>query len=1055
VGVGGKLLGPGQDLIRPSAGQQQQQTWSKLIAHIATQEAEEDIATTYCRYLPIRIGEVSCAALLDSGNVWRSVISENFLTKLGLDRAHLRPIPHKSVGTAKTNSNLIILGELIKPLYINIAGLNTKMKIRPVVLEGLAMNINLSGPWMKMNNLDQIHSENAIRVMGRTVKLLTCPTAAMVTAIEVPTAKAYVIRDIQVPPQTQVFIPLRIPAVERREMPCEDGMIRGAIQFMQRTDLHPWAAGVVKCSKTGTISAGVLNTLQQPVTVKAGTYYGDYSLLCSPDEQHITPWRIATIAPQQQQQSTQPPNQGGHKTLAQKKEWLLQQFQLQSSPFLQNPADCKRAIQLLLEFWDVFSHEGEYGKTTMVQHDIVTENVVPVKCRIRPINPAMEGDLRKQMDKWREEDVIEPSTSPWSFPLLAAPKKDGSVRWCVDFRRLNDVTLKDNYPIPNMEDNLARLSRSKIFSAIDGAGAYHVVAINPRDTHKTAFSTPWGLFQFKRMPFGLCNAPATYCRLVAMVLNGIPSEMALPYLDDTAVHSQSLPDHFLALRRVLLAHRNAGLKLQPKKCHLFKASIQYLGHMITPEGLSPVKEYIDIVRNWPLPTTKTEARTFLGKCGYYRRFIPFYSALSGPWNSIMAKTTNEEEKALITHTPQLINSFEKLRKALIQAPVLAFPRFDSTEPFIPDTDWSQDHQTIGGVLSQIQDGQERVIAYGANKMSKSQRNYSANKGELCAIIHFCQKWKYYLQHRQFVLRTDHHSLKYIRSMEQPSLMTERWLETLANFNFEIKYRPGTQHCNADALSRVDHAPPIDFQFQVAAIQVPQFSPAEVRRLQAADMVLNKVRQWVKDKQQPAPLLISGFSRNEKIYAGLFNDLFLNDHDVLCRRITDDTNPVRRPFRICLPDDLQDEVIRSMHHQLGHKSADNTLARVNQFAYFPAAKKLVHSFVNTCLQCQAKKRNSRDQRHTLCSPQQGYPFQRISIDFVGPLSTSTRGNQYILSVKDTFTRWMEAFPIHSATAEETVRILEKEIICRYGIPEIIHSDQGRQFTSRLMEQVANT
>jgi hypothetical protein len=251
---------------------------------------------------------------------------------------------------------------------------------------------------------------------------------------------------------------------------------------------------------------------------------------------------------------------------------------------LSTPQEVEVAYQLLLDHIDVFSADGEFGHTSLIKHSIHTGAIVPVKSRNRPISPTMIDDLKNQVNEWLRHGVIEPSTSPWSSALVAAKKKNGKTRWCVDYRALNEATTKDAYPMPLIEENLVQLSKSRIFSSVDGSGAFHVVDLDDDAKPKTAFSTPWGLYQFKRMPFGLCNAPATYSRLMHIVLRQIPTEQALSYLDDTLVHSVDFPQHCENLRRVLVAHREAGLKLQPSKCHFFLKEVEYLGHMVSEQG---------------------------------------------------------------------------------------------------------------------------------------------------------------------------------------------------------------------------------------------------------------------------------------------------------------------------------------------------------------------------------------------------------------------------------------------------------------------------------------
>jgi hypothetical protein len=422
------------------------------------------------------------------------------------------------------------------------------------------------------------------------------------------------------------------------------------------------------------------------------------------------------------------------------------------------------------------------------------------------------------------------------------------------------VTLNDSISLPGIEDNLARLSGSSVFSGVDGAGAYHCVGVHKAVRPKTAFSTPFGLWQFKCLPFGLCNAPATYTHLVQMVLEGISYDEALPYLDDTCIHSKDLEGHYVAMREVFDAYRHTGLKIQPSKCHLFQAEIEYLGHFISKDGVSRVPKYVQVVQKWPLPKNKTETRSFLGKVGYYRRFIKDSAAIAKPWTDIVGKDENREiEKAPIVAMPTMVASYRHLKQALLTSPVLAYPQFDSKEPFILDTDWLGDANTIGGVLSQKQCGREKVIAYGAQKLSRSQQNYAPTKGELWAIVHFCRYWRYLLQHHSvpFIIRTDHQSLQYMEGMEPPSGMIMRWFDTLSNFNFLIEHRPGKKHANADALSRCAHAEepdPDDEPDEMIAMMheminvlepcVPNWDPAHICSQQLMDSDLEMIRTAV-------------------------------------------------------------------------------------------------------------------------------------------------------------------------------------------------------------------
>ena len=690
-----------------------------------------------------------------------------------------------------------------------------------------------------------------------------------------------------------------------------------------------------------------------------------------------------------------------------------------------------QAATLLLKHWHVFSFDGSFGTTKLIRHKInLRPGSRPINQRYRPINPSLEKDLRAQIDKWLKHKVIAKSQSPWNFGLVAAPKKNGKIRWCVDYRALNLITERDTHPIGNIEDNLARLSKSTVFSGIDGSGAFHVIELEEADKPKTAFATPWGSFHFLRMPFGLSGGPSTYARLVHLVLQGIPYSMALPYLDDTVIHSPTLKEHFSALDMVLAAHSKAGLKLQPDKCQLFRDNIEYLGHVVSKDGIRPMEDYLKIVRDWPIPNTRSKTRSFLGKIGYYRRFIKSFSSVARP---IIDKLNQEGPKDHDEFQPstEFITAFEDLKSRLLKAPILAYPCFQSDQPFILDTDWSQENNAIGAVLSQKQDGLERVIAYGAKRLTKSQAAYPSTKGELAAAIIFMRHWRYYLQHRKFILRIDNQALVWIRTMESPTGMQQRWLQTLANFDFSVQHRPGTSHGNADSLSRASHIQPAQPDVDISMGEIifalqeqPTWTPQFIANAQRADPDIDEILGWVRRDTKPTSKMTSSLSRIGKIYAGLYDSLSVDDNMVLRYDLHAAMPSAQSSRVVILPQPLWKDAILQAHVASAHMAALQTVQRAQRYAYFPGMLYFATNLLKQCTECQVKTGVQKDQRHTLISTVTGYPFQKLSLDFVGPLPTSHNGNKYILTVKDTFSRWLEAFPVRAATAAVVVNKLEK-------------------------------
>ena len=1125
---------PGLGPRLPSA-----QELQELISHIQhEQRTGSDTGKEYCRYLPLVVNHVACSALVDSGNVWRTAISDKFAKRLGLHQDDLRVLSQTKVRTAHEDGSMEVLGETKRPLRLLVQSSGTPLPTitcKPVVIKGLGMHMNISGPFLQKHRIDQLHSANALRFPGgHQVPLLPRADAAVT-----PEAAQFAViwpDDVKVPANCIVHTDAHVQGGEDDEKPNMEGMVAGNPELLERKGLVPWSRALVKTNDQGKLRVGLCNPTTEAILIRRGTKYGEFKKICSLEEETKFPWRVSVILPEEDpvkkeeervikalkgklqeleeaetrllatMTADRAPNkptvrdkmktiidtmvkkkEAAHgkeepvatatkslHTKAEKETWVREAFRIPENPILRTPQEQQALVDLLLSYWDAISTDGSFGHTDLVVHEIHTGNAAPIKCKSRPINPALLPDLEKQLQTNLDKEVVEPSSSPWSFPLVAAPKKSGSVRWCVDYRRLNQVTEKDAFPLPNIEDNLVNLEGAKIFSTLDGSGAFHVVDVKERDRPKTAFSTPFGLFQYKRMPFGLTNGPATYSRLVQIALRGVPPSVAIPYLDDIIVLSSSIKQHFEHLEQVLKIHREAGLKLQPAKCYLFQPQVEYLGHLVDQHGLQPLPDYLQIVKNWQLPKTRTEVRIFLGKVGYYRRFIKGYSAIAAPLTDWAGKGTPEEEKQEIPANEEFIKAFETLKEKLLTAPILAYPRFNSPEPFILDTDWCQDGNAIGGVLSQVQDGVEKVIMYGGKKLSAAQKNYAATKGELSALLYFVKNWSYYLRHRRFLLRTDHAPLAHLKTMEPQDRHTLRMLGILADYDFEVKYRPGPKHGNADALSRAPHlhqendakedvaVDNEEERYLLAMEQLnktkkpdhnfllePVYQEEELRILQADDDVLEPVRNFIMKRKFPDPLEERSYSPEIRTYLQMAKNLWIDGQGLLC--LDRFLGGVWRTL-ICLPEEAQDACIRHAHKLAGHAGVDKTLDLLTQKFFFLHMRKEVMEVLQGCKECQRKRRDRKDQRHTLVSVVDGYPFQRISIDFVGPLP-KVGSALYIFTVRDTFTKWLEAFAVPAATSKHALQKLTNDVIRRYGIPEEIHSDQGTHFTSRVFTEVA--
>ena len=447
---------------------------------------------------------------------------------------------------------------------------------------------------------------------------------------------------------------------------------------------------------------------------------------------------------------------------------------------------------LLVEFADVFSrNEDDIGRTHLTEHVIDTGDAKPIKCAPRRVPLAYAGEDRKALEQLMRRGCIRPSTSPWGAALVFVRKKDGSLRCCQDSRALNKCTVKDAFPLPRTQDCLDAVAGARIFSTMDITSAYSQIPIREQDIPKTAFVTKYGLYEHVTMPFGLCNAPMTFQRVMELALAGLQWDTCLIYLDDVIIFSRDFDEHVRRLREVLKRLREASLKLKPKKCNLFKSQVRFLGHVINEEGALPDPDNVAKLVNWPVPAKVKDVRAYLGLGNYYRRFVKGYSQLVKPLTELTCKGV------AFDWTPACQQAFEKLKSVLLSPEIMAYPSDDGD--YLLDCDACD--VSIGAVLSIVKDSRERVVAYGSRTLNRAERNYCVTDRECLAVKYFCEHYKHYLLGREFAVRTDHQALKWLFSMKEPKGRIARWIEALSPFNFSISYRPGKQHLNADAMSR--------------------------------------------------------------------------------------------------------------------------------------------------------------------------------------------------------------------------------------------------------------
>lgn len=461
-----------------------------------------------------------------------------------------------------------------------------------------------------------------------------------------------------------------------------------------------------------------------------------------------------------------------------------------------SPEQQAQLARLLIDYQDSFSKsDSDIGRTAMEVHRIPTGDAKPIRLPPRRAPMHLQADIQRQIKEMKEQGTVEDCSSAWAAPLVIVKKKDGSNRICVDYRALNQATIKDGHPLPRLDDCLDALRGAKIYTTLDMTSGYHQVEVAPEDRDKTAFVDGRGHhLRYVTMPFGLCNAPATFQRLMEKVLEGMVWDTVVVYLDDVVIFSQTIEDHMTHLKQVLDRFRQHNLKLKPRKCDLCRTQIKYLGHTVSSKGIATDPSLVERVQNWPQPTTVRKVRGFIGLANYYKAYIPDYGNLQEP----LVRLTDKGAKFI--WTPECQQAFETIKERLTTAPIMAFPNLE--DPFILDTDASD--TAIGAVLSQVQEGQERVIAYGSKVLSREERNYCVTRRELLAVVHFVDKYEYYLRGREFTIRTDHSSLRWMLNQREPRDQLARWIQKLDTYRpFNIVHRAGKHHGNADAMSRLD------------------------------------------------------------------------------------------------------------------------------------------------------------------------------------------------------------------------------------------------------------
>lgn len=681
-----------------------------------------------------------------------------------------------------------------------------------------------------------------------------------------------------------------------------------------------------------------------------------------------------------------------------------------------------RLYELLQKYRTCFATNlSELGCTTEAEMTIELHDKRPVIYRPYRMSYHEREKVREIVDELVKNDVVQESQSNYASPVLLVKKKTGEQRLCIDYRALNNKTIKDKYPLPLIEDQITNLSGNTFFITLDLASGYYQIPVASESRPLTAFVTPDGHYEFKRMPFGLANAPAVFQKMINKILGSRRFSSALAYMDDLLIPSRSIEQGFERLEEVLELLQDAGLTLKLSKCSFFDTKIEYLGYEISADGVKPSVHKIASVSDFPTPRNVHEVRQFLGLASYFRKFVQGFGVIARPLTTLLKKETNWQW----TDTEE--TAFLKLKQRLVERPLLAL-----YDPLL-DTELHTDASSLGlgGILMQWQNSPRvlKPVAYFSRQTTAEEKHMHSYELETLAVVCSLKKFRVYLLGSKFTVFTDCNALRTTLTKKDLIPRIARWWLQISEFDFEIEYRPGCRMAHVDALSRnpperttvvqKDHCTKTSAVFNIT-------SQNWLYTLQLADPELERITKILKPE-------------TDEQVKDVKKHFSVKDH-ILYRKVGDH-------LRLVVPKNARWQICKMNHDDIGHFGFSKTLDKIESQYWFPKLRRFVKKYVSACLDCAFNKDNACKARSGYLYPieKKSIPFHTLHIDHLGPFVKSKSGKMYILTIVDGFTKYVFARPVKDTKTSNVIKVLEN-IFFDFGTPSRIVSDRGTAFTS---------
>ena len=1005
--------------------------------------------------LQIRIANQNCQALVDSG-AHLSIISDSMLDK----------IPKKSVTHMKPKFSAVT----------GVGGITHSVTARVILTVNLGSHVFeqdfhvLDGHHSVILGMDFLTDQQAVIDFQTSTITLAGKLTCRLQKHAVRSSLARTVKSVFVPANSEVIFPVRLTRAYDNECLVTESVTSMDINMPE----VKVSCAVVQPTGRRTV-VRLVNNSCSPTTIAKGVTVA----IC----QRIPAQYVMEIGEELENR--------GHE-----REGQVTEGQVHVSDLIPNvdnadlTSDQKTKLrQLISQNREAFAIDIQHlGKTELQYHRIDTGNARPVAQRFYRTSPKMREEMERQIKELLENGLIEPSTSEWRSPVVMLKKPgDAGYRFAIDYRKVNAVSEKTSFPLPRLDDVWDAIGEAKAtyFTVLDMASGFWQLPLHPDTKHKSSFITQQGQYQWTRMPMGLSNATTTFQMTMSKVFGDLIFKSLLIYVDDLIIYSSSFEQHLKDLEQVFNRLRQHNLTLKPSKCHFAAKQVDYLGHVISKEGTKPNPNKTAVIDTYPVPKDKTHLKRFCGMGNFYRRFIKGYSFLVSPLNHLLKNDTKWEWSV------ECEDAFRAIKHQLVSAPVLAYP--DTNKEFILTTDASG--QAIGYILSQKDvTEKERVIAYGGRALRKSERNYPVTELEGLAIIEGIKAYHPYLANSHFMVVTDHIALKFLMNVKADTGRIARWALALQGYDFTVIHRKGVVNTNADALSRreyekeeeepetvVDTPPYIEllpletvttsFYYEGDDENNDQCDDRGDQTVLATVTIASLIDSSIGDAQKTCPeigpwynyALNNDLPKDDKLARRIVleSDQYGMRNNTLYHIFSPRTKGVLRVDKlinqVVIPVNLRDNILAEYHDSLvggGHQGFDRTYYAIKSKYYWNGMYADVDKYVRQCKECQYAKRNFHGQPAPLHPLAVAAVFQRWHMDFLGPLKKADGGEQYILLLVDSFSRWCEAFALKDQKATTVATVLYEQIFTRYGAPRELISDRGAQFMSKLVRALCN-